>query len=220
MTPPPVLITLTKKASPGDGPVEVIYTIHAKNDPIRNVYNITMWDTLPAQVQFEEPISGPIPVVAGQYLFWDWGGGVVDPGQELVVAFKARILSRQPDTLFVNTAASDYNDDYYAAIRHPIVYSNQAFYPEGRTAVYPNPFNPGSASSGNLKFVNMPLNSVVTIYSLSGEAVRTISTESTNAYWDAKNSEGNKVSAGIYFYVIRNLSGGYLLRGKIYLLRN
>jgi flagellar hook assembly protein FlgD len=103
-----------------------------------------------------------------------------------------------------------------------VVYSNQAFFPEGRVAVFPNPFNPNTAKDGKLKFANILPNSTVSIYTLSGDFVRAISSGSNkSASWDATNSSGANVSPGIYFYVITNSgTAGYVMKGKIYLVRN
>lgn len=220
-TPAPVLISIHKTAAGNIGVTEVIYTIRIQNDPDKYVYDIRLWDTLPDQLEYAGMITGLEPQpVTGQCIVWDWGGGVVLPDEELVVSFRAKIRNPQPDMLVANTAAADYNDDYYNAVRHPVVYSNQAFYPEGRAAVYPNPFNPHTASGGKMKFVNMRPDTTVSIYTLSGDAVRSISSGTgTAAYWDAKNSFGNYVSPGIYFFVVRNAgNAGYSMKGKIYVV--
>jgi hypothetical protein len=216
----PVLVKIEKSAAGTSDPAEIIYTITINNDPYRPVYNITMWDTLPSELEFDSSISGPSPSVSGNYLFFDWGGGIIDPGETLTASFSARIRNLKPDMLFANTAATDYNDDYYSVIRHPAVYSNQSFYPQGIAAVYPNPFNPGTAAGGTLKFANLPASSAVAIYTLSGEYIATYNSSNGFAYWDGKNSSGRTVSAGIYYYVVTNPAkpGSYYSKGKIFVI--
>jgi hypothetical protein len=216
----PVLVKIEKNASGTMDPSELIYTININNDPNNPVYNITMWDTLPLELEFDSSITGPSPVVNGNYLFFDWGGGIIEPGQALTVSFSVRIRNLKPDMLFANIAATDYNDDYYSVTRHPVVFSNQCFYPQGVTAVYPNPFNPNTAIGGNLKFVNMPDNSAVSIYTLSGEYIGTYNSSGGAAYWNGKNSLGRAVSAGIYYYVVVNPAkqGSYYTKGKIFVI--
>ena len=67
---------------------------------------------------------------------------------------------------------------------------------------YPNPFNPLTSIS-----YSIPINSSVLlkIYSLLGEEILTLVNEVKTrgeyfVQWDAKNSLGNKVPSGIYFY--------------------
>jgi hypothetical protein len=217
----PVLVKIEKNACGTSDPAEIIYTITIKNDPTNPVYNITMWDTLPDTLEFDTSISGPSPAVDGNYLFFDWGGGIIDPGEVLTVSFSARVRNLKPDMLFANTAAADYNDDYYSVIRHPVVYSNQCFYPQGVAVVYPNPYNPATALGGMLKFANMPVSSAVSIYTLSGEYIGTYNSNAGYAYWDGKNASGRAVSAGIYYYVVLDPGaslGNYYSKGKIYVI--
>ena len=67
---------------------------------------------------------------------------------------------------------------------------------------YPNPFNP----STRIKY-SIPINTSVSlkIYSLLGKEILTLVNEvktrgEYSVQWDAKNSLGNKVPGGIYFY--------------------
>jgi hypothetical protein len=220
-TPRPVLISISKDCAGSADGTEVIYTIKIRNDPDRYIYNIEMWDTLPSQLEFIQPLAGPQPVVTGQYIFWDWGGGMVNPGEEMTVIFRAKIRNIYPGMLFANIAAADYYDDYYSLQRHPAVLSNQTFYPKWVAAVYPNPYNPLSAVNGTLKFVNIQPNSTILIYSLSGEIVTTLNADMGYAYWNGRNSYGNTVSPGVYYYVIENQQhGSSVIKGKIYLIKN
>ena len=67
---------------------------------------------------------------------------------------------------------------------------------------YPNPFNPLTSIT-----YSIPINSSVSlkIYSLLGKEILTLVNEvktrgEYSVQWDAKNSLGNKVPSGIYFY--------------------
>jgi uncharacterized repeat protein (TIGR01451 family) len=218
-TPAPVTVSVEKSAETGAGDGEIVYTVTLSNDPDKFAYNLVAWDTLPEGVAFEGTISGPDPAVNGRLLTWNFGGGSMLPGEVDVISFKVRITDSQNSKLRSNVAAADYNDDYYGASRHPAVYSNQAFYPEGVIAVYPNPFSLSKAVGGTLKFVNMPVYSRLEIYTLSGELIELMKSTDTNAYWDGKNSYGTSVSPGIYYYVIFNVSGKYIQKGKIFFIK-
>jgi len=84
---------------------------------------------------------------------------------------------------------------------------------------YPNPFNPLTTISFDLPvdgFVN------VTIYDMMGRTVKIMVTEEQNAgvksvQWDATDSFGKPVSAGVYLYQIQ--AGEYMQTKKMVLLK-
>jgi len=90
--------------------------------------------------------------------------------------------------------------------------------------VYPNPcyFDRGQV----LRMANLPLNSKVRIYSLSGKLVRTLEEGeeikveggSGEAVWDGKNEEGQEVARGIYVYLATNNAGEKKI-GKIAVIK-
>ncbi len=75
---------------------------------------------------------------------------------------------------------------------------------------FPNPFNPETWIPYQL---SQDANVTIQIYNISGHSVRTLNlghksigsymTASTAAYWDGKNSTGETVSSGIYFYTLK-----------------
>ena len=75
---------------------------------------------------------------------------------------------------------------------------------------YPNPFNPETWIPFQLA-QNAPV--TINIYDTKGQLIRTISLGNRNAgvyttkdkaaYWDGRNSSGDKVSSGVYFYTLR-----------------
>ena len=76
-------------------------------------------------------------------------------------------------------------------------------------ANYPNPFNPETWIPYQLA---KPANVTLTIYALNGQAVRTLSlghqlagtyqSRSRAAYWDGRNTVGEPVASGLYFYTL------------------
>jgi hypothetical protein len=91
-------------------------------------------------------------------------------------------------------------------------------YPTGDIYIFPNPFNPGTSVSGKLKIINLPLNSKIYIYTLSGELVNFYLAQAPVFLWDAANIYGQKVSAGIYYCVIYRSTGVLLSSGKIFVI--
>ncbi|MCZ6681195.1 MAG: spondin domain-containing protein, partial [Candidatus Poribacteria bacterium] len=75
---------------------------------------------------------------------------------------------------------------------------------------FPNPFNPETWMPYQLADL---AEVTIRIYDLSGRAVRTLdlglkpagfySTRSTAAYWDGRNSSGERVASGVYFYSLQ-----------------
>ncbi|HVZ80220.1 MAG TPA: hypothetical protein VHE12_05375 [bacterium] len=76
--------------------------------------------------------------------------------------------------------------------------------------VWPDPFNPRYAVDGVMKIGCLEPGSRAEIYTVAGEKVVTISDSAFQyggpftAVWNGKNEKGVPVSAGIYFYMIRN----------------
>ena len=77
---------------------------------------------------------------------------------------------------------------------------------------YPNPFNPTTTISFKVKSlefgVGRPIHTTLIIYNLLGQKVKILVDEDKlsgryQVSWDGKNEEGNDVSSGIYFYVIK-----------------
>ena len=64
---------------------------------------------------------------------------------------------------------------------------------------YPNPFNPGINTQGMI-FENMVSNSVIKIYTMTGELIRTIQETDGNGReaWDGTNTAGRTVASGVY----------------------
>jgi len=70
---------------------------------------------------------------------------------------------------------------------------------------YPNPFNPSTNIQYNLResdYVSL------TVYNATGQKVRTLvnanqSSGNHTVNWDSRNDNGNLVSSGIYYYILK-----------------
>lgn len=90
--------------------------------------------------------------------------------------------------------------------------------------IYPNPAYPDRGDV--VKIANLPLGSVVYIYSIVGELIRTldgpgeVSIEggSNTAIWDCRNEYGERVARGIYIYYCLQVTGDRKT-GKIAIIR-
>jgi hypothetical protein len=90
-----------------------------------------------------------------------------------------------------------------------------------RTHPVPDPYyvtNQFEQSTENkvVKFVNVPTDAIIRIYSLSGVLVRVLehhATGSSEELWDVRNRNGQVVSSGVYFYHIE--AGGARRVGRM-----
>ena len=76
-------------------------------------------------------------------------------------------------------------------------------------SVVPNPYNPARPAGQNafpgaprVQFINLPRKCQITVYTVSGDKVRTLDHDGTTdaENWDLKNQDGNNVASGVYLY--------------------
>ncbi len=89
---------------------------------------------------------------------------------------------------------------------------------------YPNPFNPETWIPYHLA---EPADVTLTIYSADGKSVRTLAlghqpagiyeSKSRAAYWDGRNSMGERVASGVYFYTLT--AGDFAATGKMLIMK-
>ncbi|OQA90307.1 MAG: Papain family cysteine protease [Elusimicrobia bacterium ADurb.Bin231] len=98
--------------------------------------------------------------------------------------------------------------------------------PQNKVKNFPNPFYPSNISRVTIRMPERYWGSrmKVLIYNMAGVPVRTLeeSTGDANpgigtAYWDGKNSSGDMVASGLYYYVVD--TGGKKFRGNITLIK-
>jgi uncharacterized repeat protein (TIGR01451 family) len=195
-----------------------------------SVDHIIVWDTLPTGVVFKSTTFPAGFTQNGNVLSWDLTTDpstgnpfVLLPGEPIEIDYTVTLMTVAPGTLpLTNTASADYNDPHYIAGgplgKHPPVTSEKSFYPAGKPIVFPNPYNPDK--DGNIKFINIVPGSSVEIFTISGEMVKFIpATSLIRAEWDGRNGNGNPVSAGIYYFVIKNQASGQAMKGKIFVVK-
>ena len=91
-------------------------------------------------------------------------------------------------------------------------------------ANYPNPFNPETWIPYQLA---VPADVSISIYSANGQLVRTLAlghqpvgiyeVRSRAAYWDGKNTVGESVASGVYFYTLT--AGDFTATRKMLILK-
>lgn len=88
----------------------------------------------------------------------------------------------------------------------------------GAAHCYPVPFKP---SEGHIRitFTALTRTASVRIYTLSGELVRTLEKADSGDYmeWDVKNSRGENVTSGVYFFTVK--SARQTRTGKLMIIR-
>mgnify|MGYP005620398379 CR=1 FL=1 len=196
----------------------ITYGLMVENVSEFPAYNLSVWDTLPAEIAFAGSDSAPQPEVDGSYIRWDFSEKSLSPGERLYIEFTVNITipageNRPP---VENTAWCDYNDLVYEEpLRHPPVSSNTVFFPLDRPVVYPNPFDPGQ---GDLKIDNLVPGANFQVYTVSGEFVYSLQARNITEHWNAVNRYGLPVSAGIYYYLIISPDNS-IHRGKFFVIR-
>ncbi|MFN0150988.1 MAG: two-component regulator propeller domain-containing protein [bacterium] len=85
--------------------------------------------------------------------------------------------------------------------------------------VYPNPFLAGG-DADVVTFDRLRAESTLSLYTLAGEMVRqlTVASGETSALWDTRNTGGEEVASGVYFYIVRRDGADYG-RGKLAVIR-
>jgi hypothetical protein len=91
--------------------------------------------------------------------------------------------------------------------------------PPTSVRVYPSPWRADHNTGTPIHFDGLPITSTVKIFTISGEWVRTLTTQGTMATWsDLANDKGDKVASGIYIYLVTDGQGGKT-RGKFAIIR-
>ncbi len=218
-----------KLETTGDAPAIgslVTYTFTISNNTSSPVDHIAVWDTLPSGMVFESNGSEIVPSQAGSYIFWDVTNDshglpfILNPGKQMTITFTTKIESVNTALLpLTNTIMTDYNDPYYvpAMGKHPAISSALSYYPIGDPVVFPNPFN--LDTNHKVTFDNVVPGSLIEIFTLSGEDVKTINMTSKEGTWDGKNRNGSVVSPGVYFFAIKNQATGDFKTGKLFVVR-
>ncbi len=94
-----------------------------------------------------------------------------------------------------------------ANVDHFSYYSVLAYTPKvmgiSEMVNYPNPFD--MTTDDYMSFGPLPSdeNVIVEIYTLDGELVQTLVSQNGLCRWDGRNSEGDKVSSGMYVYMVK-----------------
>ena len=81
--------------------------------------------------------------------------------------------------------------------------------------IYPNPFRPALGHTA-ITFSQLPPNTRIRIYTVTGELVRDLSTDDTGiARWDATNGGGQNVASGGYFALVQGVGRKSILKVMI-----
>ncbi len=145
--------------------------------------------------------------------------GDLNPGDIIYVTYFLKADENLPDGEVINISPAGAEFNMYP-LPYPVirttVYSNAVFFTVGEIFVYPNIFNPDKG--GTVKFINLPKNTMVVIYTISGEMVQVYKNVSSTILWDGKNIKERIVSTGVYYYVISWEKGSRKKKGKIFVI--
>jgi hypothetical protein len=226
--------TFTSTATPTPQPANIILSLEAidittvsggyakmkltvKNTG-SDAFNVVVWDSVPADTSFDANYQ--------ENAGWSLDGNVfyknlsqVASGETKVFYFNLKTNENLPTghLILISPVIASYND-ILSPIDLRYSFSNPAIISVGEIVVYPNPFNPATARGNKLKFANIPRNAKIMIYTLSGELTKSFNAQTSYVLWDGTNSMGDKVSPGIYYYLIIWEDGKKIKKDKIFVI--
>ena len=216
-----MLLSYGENAQPG-GIIEYKIIIENKDSNV-SAYNIKVWDTLPSELEFLDSYFVVKPVVENGVVIWQLPEDLeLKPGERIIIEYRVKMNNIDGQGFITNIVYTDYQDAYYNDTfnngRHPVITSNINEYPEEPIIAYPNPYKISNENKG-IKFVNLPPNCSIQIYTLSGESVVSLNIfTGSRVVWDGKNRKGREVSPGIYYYVVFNKYSKQVVREKIFVI--
>ena len=160
---------------------------------------------------------------------WSYNGtaiqrniGDLNPGEIIYVTYFLKTDENLSDGQIINISPASAEFNMYP-LPYPVirttVYSNSVSFTVGEIFVYPNPFYPKKSLGGVVKFVNLPKDTLITIFTVSGEMVQVYKNVGSTVYWDGKNIKNTEVSTGIYYYVISWEKGKRKMIGKLFVIQ-
>jgi hypothetical protein len=85
--------------------------------------------------------------------------------------------------------------------------------------VFPNPWRSDRHTNPpGITFDDLPVNTTVKLFTVSGHHVKTLNTAGGSAIWDLTNESGDRIASGIYIYLITTDQGGKK-RGKLTVIK-
>lgn len=221
MTPTPMppditMIMVSDSSSAAKGSLVKIYVI-LQNTGASNAREVRVWDTLPADVAFR-PVESPGWSSSGGII--SYTGGDIAAGATLTLEFTVEIIVDKTPTgdITIPGASSGYRLDI-DPVGSMTQYrnGNQVRIVIGDILVFPNPYN--VAAGGSMKFLNLPKDAKLMIYTISGEIVMQYSAMlKANFNWDGTNTGHSKVSPGIYYYIIRDKDQNIVKKDRVYVV--
>ncbi|MDD5492084.1 MAG: S8 family serine peptidase [bacterium] len=114
-----------------------------------------------------------------------------------------QLIHRNNDTVAVEVAGSELVEGRIYRLFSPA----GALENLDEVKVYPNPYKPNSGlGHSRITFTNIMNESIVKIYTLTGELVRTLHDDLAQGEvsWDAANEDGQKVASGLYIFLVES----------------
>jgi uncharacterized repeat protein (TIGR01451 family) len=212
-----ILLETIDYSTPPGGQIRAKFTVHNSGATAAN--NVIVWDSLPVGAAFAAGNAENLPWSLGRNGIFALNAGTIAPGATVDYYFTLTAGDNLPSLAYVMIVAAtvSYTDPVSPA-NNRYAQSRPAMVAVGDILIYPNPFNPHLAMGGTLKFANLPVNAVVTIYTISAEMVISFSPQAAYLFWNGNNMYGKKVSPGIYYYCISWDDFKKSIKGKIFIV--
>jgi uncharacterized repeat protein (TIGR01451 family) len=212
----PLSISVAKSAITAEikpkGPLS--YRIVVSNTSRMTLTGVVIVDTLPADFIFtaEQHPSFLSFSSAGKVLSWGGDPVTLPPGMAFSITVSGTISAQCRGKVSNTALAAAWNacgsvggaDDVVLDVRY-----------EGPVRVFPNPFNPGKAVGGLLKFEGVPDGAKIRIYSVDGLMVWEATSSGGVTGWNGRDDRGGRVSKGLYIWTAEK--SGSVKTGKLIL---
>ena len=199
---------------------QVKYRIIIENRDNGCARNIRVWDTLPDCLKYINCNTDIQPKIIDNFIYWDFSETLLTlcKDNSFIIEFETKLVKIPENKYVINKIMTDYNDGYYnGAQRHPPVFSTATFFLDNIPVIYPNPFKLGETKNNKIKIDNLSPGSLIQIFTISGELVIGVYSSENKFFWDAKNRKGCKISAGIYYWVIKT-PANEVYRGSLFVI--
>ena len=216
-------IVLGKHASRSEVEVgeTVTYVIDFANQCQDTAVALTVWDTLPAGSAFAGCSGGSGCGFDGTKVEWPLGD--LPPGGTGSLTLTVTVAGRPlADNVAMAAIRAGLSGAYREVASNPVHVEVPEPPPPPPPPsfcgvpfrVYPNPYNPGTAVRGTLKFQGLPRDGTIRVYTLRGLLVWSARpAPDCSAEWNGTNSAGRRVAPGVFFWVVEG--PGFRNQGRL-----
>ena len=167
----------------------------------------------PFTVQFDGTAShgNPAPIV---YTLMDFGDGAFATGNQVAHTYTNGGTYTAKITIRDSNGQSGEATVQIHVTGSAAGAGSAAFVPH----IYPNPWRSNKHARIPMTFANLPSQSTIELFTVSGHKIKELHVDNASADWDLTNASGEKVGSGLYLYVI-TAPHGHPVKGTVAVIR-